>query len=179
METRSDESLVVAACAGDESARAVLVRRHVRRVFAICLALLGNQADAEDASQEVIVRALEQLHSLRGGELFGGWIAQIARNRCRDLLRRRSRRPEIPLTDEVTTAALTDAHEDYADLRVALGRLPEVHRLPLLLFYFDGKNVSTLAAELNLTKGGACVRLYRARQALRRLLAEQEKAGHA
>ncbi len=179
MDERSDESLVAASRTGDEGARAALVRRHLKRVFAICLALLGNQDDAEDASQEVIVSALERLDTVRDGGLFGGWMAQIARNRCRDLLRRRARRSETPLTDEVVTPVPADSREEHADLLEALERLPEVHRLPLLLFYFDGRSVRKLAEELGLTEGGACVRLYRARQALRRLLAEREEAGHA
>jgi RNA polymerase sigma factor (sigma-70 family) len=63
---------------------------------------------------------------------------------------------------------------EYDDLHSALDKLPEQHRLPLMLFYFDGKSSEKLAEELNLTKAGACTRLFRARNELRRLLAERK-----
>lgn len=51
--------------------------------------------------------------------------------------------------------------------------MPEELRLPLLLFYYDGKSTKKLAEVLNLTQGGVCARLYRARRELRRLLEEE------
>jgi len=171
---------VAASCDGDRIAFGELVRRHRKRVFAISLALLGNQQDAEDAAQEVFVKSLEQLHTLRDQGQFASWIAQIARNRCRDLLRFRARRQDVPLT-EATPAPVVDTlpDEDFTDLRRAIGRLPDNHRMPppLLLFYYDGRSVRKLAEEMGLSEGGACARLYRARMALRSLL-EQQEADH-
>jgi RNA polymerase sigma-70 factor (ECF subfamily) len=153
----------------------------MKRVFAICLGILGNQTDAEDATQEVFIRGLERMGTLRNSDRFSQWISQIARNWCRDLLRVRARRQvlsiddERPVVDEKATKASTLHVEDFEDLRLALNRLPEKHRLPLLLFYYDGKDTRTLAREMNLSKGGACARLYRARKALRQLLVEVEQ----
>lgn len=172
-----DERLVEASRRGDDRAYADLVGRHARRVFAICLALLGEAADAEDAVQDAFVRGFRKLPDLRDDARFGSWIGQIARNRCRDLLRRRARRPESPLTDAV--AAATAAPEDgFAALRQALASLPEDHRLPLLLYYFDGKDTAALAAELGLSPAGACTRLHRARLRLRVLLEQEEATSH-
>jgi RNA polymerase sigma-70 factor (ECF subfamily) len=177
---RSDENLVAASREGDRQAFGTLVGRHRRRVFATCLALLGNQADAEDATQEVFVKALERLHTLRGGGKFESWTTQIARNRCRDLLRQGARRRHVSLAEAPETAAMPARGNDgFSDLRTALDRLPEEYRLPLLLFYFDGRSTRKLAEELDLSEGGACARLYRARKALRKQLAELEETGHA
>lgn len=176
--TRPDRALVAASRDGDHEAYAELTRRHLRRVFAVCLGVLGELDDAEDAAQDAFVKGFERIRSLRDGRRFPAWITQIARNRCRDLLRRRKRRPESPLTDlvEDTTAVPPDR---YADLRRALARLTENDRLPLLLYYFDGKNTRTVAAELGLSQGGACSRLYRARRRLRGLLEDEEVTRHA
>jgi RNA polymerase sigma-70 factor (ECF subfamily) len=173
---KPDEFLVNASRDGDHDAYAELVRRHLKRVFAICLSLLGELADAEDAAQEVFVRGYERIHSLRDGGRFSSWIDQIARNRCRDLLRGRLRRPDHPLTAIVEETAAAPV-EEFGDLRTALSRLPEEHRLPLLLYYYDGKDTRALAQEMGLTQGGACARLYRARRLLRRLL-EEEATSH-
>jgi RNA polymerase sigma-70 factor (ECF subfamily) len=64
--------------------------------------------------------------------------------------------------------------DDHGDLHNALRKLPEKYRLPLMLFYFDGRSSEKLAVELNLTQAGACTRLFRARNALRRILEEQK-----
>jgi RNA polymerase sigma-70 factor (ECF subfamily) len=181
MDERPDEYLVTHSLNGDRDAYSALIRRNLKRVFAVCLGMLGNQPDAEDATQEVFIRGLERMGTLRNGERFSPWISQIARNRCRDLLRAQKRRRVVsieddrPASDHGAVLHAPAPSEDFTDLRLALDRLPEVHRVPLLLFYYDGKNTRTLARELNLSVGGACARLYRARKALRELLVEVEQ----
>ena len=179
MHTRPDEALVEAARSGDKVAYAELARRHLPRIFAICLALLGDRVDAEDAAQEAIVKGLQGIGALRGDGQFPAWLGQIARNHCRDLLRARSRRPSVPLSDELAAnlPAAADATDEYADLRAALDRLPAHLSLPLLLFYFEDKSTTRLAEILGMTQGGLCARLYRARRELRRLLEEGDRHG--
>lgn len=169
--TQPDENLVDASRSGDHSAYSDLVRRHLKRVFAICLSLLGDLTDAEDATQETFMRGFQNIGALRDSGRFASWIGQIARNRCRDIRRGRQRRPDYPLTPAVEDAAVAPVDE-FGDLREALSKLPEEHRLPLLLYYYDGKDTRTLAREMGLTQGGACARLYRARLKLRSLLEE-------
>jgi RNA polymerase sigma-70 factor (ECF subfamily) len=139
--------------------------------------MLGNLADSEDAVQEVFLKGFTGMGTLRGDGKFATWIAQIARNHCTDLLRRRTRRSEQPFTDlheaDLRRSRPAAADHEFDDLHVALDRLPDDLRLPLLLFYYDGKSTQTLAEELGLTQGGACARLYRARRELRRILEEE------
>jgi RNA polymerase sigma factor (sigma-70 family) len=165
-----DRQLVAASRAGDGEAYAALVRRHGKRIYAICLGMLGNVADSEDVAQEAFVKGMTRLHTLRDGGQFGGWIAQIARNLCLNLFRDRTRRRELlaaQRTEEATEAM------DFSYLHAALARLPEKYRLPLLLFYFDGKDTRKLARELNMSQAGACTRLSRARKELRKELAKE------
>ena len=176
MKVEPDEFQVVTDPGSDRTVYADLVRRHLRRVFAICLSLLGEPADAEDAVQEIFLKGYQMLGSLRDREKFGPWIGQIARNRCRDILRARGRHPEQPMTPIVENRA-DSTGEDFGDLEAALARLPEEHRLPLLLYYFDGRDTQSVARELGLTQGGACARLYRARLQLRALLEEVPREG--
>jgi RNA polymerase sigma-70 factor (ECF subfamily) len=129
--------------------------------------MLGEPADCEDVFQETFVKGMTKLNTLRDDAQFGSWISQIARNLCRDHWRRRHRRQEL-LAARPEASSLNP--REFDDLHDALARLPEELRLPLMLFYFDGKNSDTIARELNLSKGGACTRLFRARNELRRLL---------
>ena len=165
-----DIQLVAASRAGDREAYAALVRRHAKRVYAICLGMLGDVADSEDMAQETFVNAMTHLHTLRDEGRFGGWIAGIARNLCRDLLRSRARRRDL-IKAQAEVDEVVDG--DFSDLHAALAELPETYRLPLVLFYFDGKDTQKLAEELNLSRAGACTRLSRARKELRRQLAKQ------
>ena len=169
---RPDELLVNASRSGEHDAFAMLVHRHVKRVFAICLSMLGDVVDAEDAAQEVFLRAYEGIDGLRDGGRFSSWINQIARNRCRDILRQQLRRPDRSSTTIEDDHAMPPVAQ-YEDLHDALSRLPEEYRLALLLYYYDGKDTQSLAHELGLTQGGACTRLFRARGQLRKLLQEE------
>jgi len=169
----SEEELVAASKNGDRAAYAALVRRHTRRVYAVCLGVLGNSSDVEDIFQETFVKGLTKMHSLRDNSQFAGWISQIARNLCRDHYRKTQRRRDLLAREPVEDTATP---KDFVDLHTALDKLPEQHRLPLMLFYFDGKSSEKLAEELNLTKAGACTRLFRARNELRKLLAERDEA---
>ena len=171
MDDRSDAQLVAACRDEDRQAFATLVHRHTRHLFAVCLAILGDVKDCEDAVQESFLKGLDRIQELRDGERFAGWLTQIARNHCRDLLRQRKRRRFL-LTRYANTE---EREEDYSDLHEALDRLPEAHRLPLMLFYFDGRSTRSVAAALEISQGGACARLSRARVALREALEGAER----
>jgi RNA polymerase sigma-70 factor (ECF subfamily) len=170
---REDRQLVGAAVDGNAEAYSALVRRHGKRVYAICLGMLGNVPDSEDMAQETFVTAMTRLHTLKDAAKFGGWIAQIARNLCRDLRRNRARQRDLLAARGLELE--TPAGEDFSNLHSALAVLPEKYRIPLMLFYFDGKDTTKLAEELNMSQAGACTRLSRARKELRRQLSKVEK----
>ena len=169
----TDAQLVAACREGDKAAFATLVRRHTRRVFAVCLGMLREVADAEDAVQEVFLRGMTNLHALRDEEKLAGWIVQMARNHCRDILRKRRRHERLPKPEE----PVAETGDEFSDLHVALAGLPEEYRLPLMLFYFDGHNTKHVADALSLSQAGACTRLSRARKKLRRSLEERGYRG--
>jgi RNA polymerase sigma-70 factor (ECF subfamily) len=166
-----EEALATASRAGSRESYSALVQMHLRRVFAICLGYLGQPADAEDAAQEVFLRGYQKIRTLDDTTRFKAWIDQIARNHCLDLLRRGERRSETPLPEGLSDHRSPSVADDI-EMRAALARLPEKHRLPLILFYFQGKDTAALAQDLGLTQGGACTRLFRARVELRKLLEE-------
>lgn len=167
MESGRDAKIVEACLAGDARAYAGLVRSHGKRVYAICLAMTGNAADAEDLAQEALMRGFTELGSLRDHDRFGPWIAAIAGNTCRNFIKKRSRR-EQSLAME--TECAREDPDELSDLRNALGRLPEHHRLPLMLYYFDGQRTEHLAASLGISCEAVYTRLSRARRELRKLL---------
>ncbi len=175
---RPDSQLVEAAAAGDRTAAAELIERHAACAFAVCLAQLGDPDLAQDAAQDALLRALERLATLEDGLRFRAWLVAVARNLCRDYWKRERRRRELleahvaseAVTADGVAAVVADVEPDAPDLAAALARLPETHRLPLHLYYFDGLDTARVAEALGLTLGSACSRLCRARRALREIL---------
>ena len=170
MNERTDEYLVTASRDGDRQAYAGLVRRHSRRVYAVCIGILGNTADSDDIAQETFVKGFSGIGTLRSGESFAPWITHIARNLCRDHIRVSVRRRDL------LKEHLGDPQrgvEDFSALHEALAELPEQYRTPLMLYYFDGKSAKRLSEELEISHAGACTRLSRARRELRRIMERQ------
>lgn len=173
MEGERDATIVEACLAGDARAYAGLVRLHGKRVYAICLAITGNAADAEDLAQEALMRGFTELGSLRDHDRFGPWIGAIAGNMCRNFIKKRASR-------EQTLAMQVDCPRgdpaDLPDVRDALQKLPEQFRIPLMMYYFDGHSTGSVALSLGISIEAVHTRLSRARRELRKLL---ENAGGA
>lgn len=170
MDDRSDENVVQACRQDDTAAYAVLVKRHYRHVFALCLGVIGNVHDAEDVAQEAMLKGMLKIKKLGRGEQYEAWILQIAKNLCIDFLRRRKR--VKPLADEQPMQAGQTTKENH-DLQQAVRRLPQELRLPLTMYYFDGKNAKKIAERLNISHSGACQRIRTARKELHKLLTER------
>lgn len=115
------------------------------------------------------MRGLTNINALRDDERFSSWITQIARNLCRDSLKTDKRRKELL---EQRNAEVQPIRPDFSELRESLEKLPEKHRIPLALYYLDGRNIASVAEELGITEAAAYTRLSRARRALRFIIEE-------
>ncbi len=164
-----DEDTVRACQRGDKGAYATLVERHYRHVFALCLGMLGNIHDAEDAAQETLLKGLAKIRRLSRARRFEPWILKIARNQCLDLLRKRKHLKTLT-TQQITEPARRV--NSNRDLEGAIRRLPLELRLPLTMYYFEQKNAGTVARKLNISHSLACQRLRAARDELHALLTE-------
>lgn len=172
MNDRIDNSVISACQNGDKAAYAIVVKACYKGVFALCLGILGNTHDAEDTVQEAMLKGLLRISKLRKPYRFEPWIHQIARNLCIDRLRRQQRR-KAAIEKEARQS--TPKAGDHDDLEQAIRKLPQELRLPLMMFYFDGKNAKTIAEKLNISHSGACRKIRTARQRLHELLTERTR----
>ena len=170
MNAHLDESLVRACQRDDKTAYAVLVERHYRHVFAMCLGVLGNVDDAEDIAQEAMLKGLLKIKKLDKAEQFESWILKIARNLCIDFLRRRKRTKVFGIEQPTQPKQQTGRNHD---LQQAIKRLPQELRVPLTMYYFDSKNAKTIAEKLDISHSGACQKIRKARKQLHKLLTER------
>jgi RNA polymerase sigma-70 factor (ECF subfamily) len=170
-----DRLSVQAALRGDQSAFADLVARYQSAVYNLAYRMLGDPTEAEDAAQEVFVRAWNQLRTFQLDKRFSTWLLSIASHYCIDLLRRR--RPTAPLDDVALYKESDDpAPEDVAlrgeqreMVQALLNTLPEKYRNVTVLRYYNDLSYDEIARITGLTESAVKTQLHRAR----RMLAEQ------
>jgi len=156
---------VEAARDGDRAAFGRLYDLYGRMVHGVLLARVPRD-DVEDLVQEVFIKALRQLQSLRDARAFGGWLVTIARNTATDRMRRQP--DPLELSDDVPAPA---SHEDEARAVLRLIRgLPEAYRETLMLRLVEGMAGPEIAERTGLTPGSVRVNLHRGIAMLRERL---------
>jgi RNA polymerase sigma-70 factor, ECF subfamily len=181
-----DATWVAAARAGDRAAFGQLYERYARMVHGVLLAKVPV-GDVNDLVQDVFIRALGRLSTLRETARFGAWLAAIARNVAHDYHRRSV--PEEPLPDDVSdqeTQLRTSGRDQdglSAAVLEAVMSLSETYREILILRLVEGMTGPEIAARTGMTHGSVRVNLYRGMEQLRAKLSagasrvgpEQEK----
>jgi RNA polymerase sigma-70 factor, ECF subfamily len=166
---------------GDAQAFRALVERYQDRVFALCVALAGS--DAEDLTQETFVRVHGALAAFDsdGPARLGAWILTIARRLCTDRARYRRRRPTValdvvPLGDGAPGAntQLERARQARA-LRQAIAALPDEQRAAIALQLWDGLDYEEIAVIERVPVGTVRSRLARAKETLKRALGVKDE----
>lgn len=179
-----ERALVENAKAGDRAAFDALVRSRIDAVYRTSLAILGDQADAADATQETFVSAWRHSSELRDPDLFDAWLGRINLNACRAHLRRRKREDvrEIRLLDPVDAAEpaspdrpLADRSADADAFDRAFARLSADDRAVIVLHHLQERPVAEIAAVLGAPVGTIKSRLHRARLALESALAKESR----
>lgn len=166
-----DNATVAAASRGDRAAIACLYERHAPMVHAILLASVGR-AQAEDLVQEVFLRAMSRLDSIRSPGALGPWLASIARNLAADSGRARARAPHLRLASapEPVAPAPREPAMDVDEILAAIRGLPDAYRDTIALRLIERFTGPQIAEQLGLTHGSVRVNLCRGMKLLRERL---------
>ena len=169
-----DRELLVRARAGDREAFDLIVVAKGESLFRTALAILGNEADARDATQEAFIASWGKLSSLREPERFDAWLGRVLINECRMTLRQRRRVREVAVEEvgapDYSVAADSSSKVDSTDFDSAFARLSVDQRALLVLHHLHGYGVREIGAWLGIPSGTVKWRLNRARNALRKEL---------
>jgi RNA polymerase sigma-70 factor, ECF subfamily len=187
VENQAEATLIRRIRNGERELFYDLVRPYERRVYAATLAILRNEADAEDAAQEAVLKAFKNFRQFREEARFSTWLIQIAVNEAR--MRRRREHADVmePLVDQRDEDA-GHTPRDFADWREipseslerkeireklveALASLGEKYREVFILRDVQQLSIEETAKALDISIASVKTRLLRARLMLRELLA--------
>jgi RNA polymerase sigma-70 factor (ECF subfamily) len=178
----AEESALLARVQGGElGAFDAIVRRYLRRGFAVAFRLVGHHHDAEDVVQEAFIAALTHIGRFDLSRRFAPWFYRIVATRSINHRRSREIRRTEPLETETGLAGKdrpdTDAERSglREDVGRALAALPERQQLIITLFEVDGFSGEEIAEMLDLPAGTVRWHVHQARRTLRGLLAPYQE----
>ncbi|MDE5939169.1 MAG: RNA polymerase sigma factor [Lachnospiraceae bacterium] len=145
------------------------VRKYSPMLYRICVVMLGNEADAQDAVQDTICKYLECRKEFRDGEHEKAWLIKVAQNRCRDMRRFQIRHPQAAL-EEVTASY---ENPEYSQMLEELVSLPLPVKAAVYLHYIEGYKAAEVSEILGISVNAVKKRLQRGRKLLRLRLEEE------
>lgn len=176
---RTEDGYLVGKCLdGDPAAFNILVDRYKEGIYSLVYSKILNFHDAEDITQEVFLKAYQNLKSLRRWDRFPAWLYAIASNLCKNWLIAHSKRPDQISPDDDISGTIDEVSlERYGDELVqdelseavheALNALPEIYRQVLSLSHLGGLSGREISVLLGISPTAASKRLTRARSMLK------------
>src|ERR1051325_9527064 len=181
----SDHALAIAAGKGDMQAFEMLYERQNRRVYALCLRMTQNAAEAEDLAQEAFIQLFRKIGSFRGESAFTTWLHRLTVNQVLMHFRKRGVRLEQTTEEGEVPVQIVKGTEnpnampvvDRIALDKAIAQLPPGYRTVFTLHDIEGHEHEEIARMLGCSVGTSKSQLHKARMKLRGLLRQQKKAG--
>jgi RNA polymerase sigma-70 factor (ECF subfamily) len=164
--------------AGAAAAVGALFREHGSAVLGVCIAMLRDRTEAEDAAQQTFLSAYGSVLRGNAPREPGAWLATIARNECRARIRARTRRRDVLSEDDLALALpdpaeVVSERDGLAEVLDALAALPERQRRAIVLRSVHGLSYREVARALGTSLPVAEALLFRARRTLGRTLASR------
>lgn len=135
-------------------------------LFRLCLVMLGNSNDAEDAIQETMLTYLQKAPVFRDEEHQKAWLITVTTNKCKDILRFRTRHPIVSMENNVENLCNFTKDNSDSGILEALMTLPEKFRLVLVLYYVEEYSIKEIARIIGRTTSAVKMRLQKGRKLL-------------
>ena len=181
LQTKTDMELVQESCSGNQDAFGELVRRYKNLVYSVVLRMVNQPEDANDLAQEVFIKIYRNLDKYSPAYQFSTWVIRIATNTVIDF-RRKKRLDAVSMDEMVVEVAGNDNPEEWvaqkekrAELEEAVASLPEMYRLPIVLYHMEDMSYQEIASALQIPLSKVKNRIFRGRKLLKdRLLQKKE-----
>ena len=174
-----DEWLVLRCQGGDSVALAALVKRWQPRLTGLAVRVLGDRHAADDVVQSAWVDVVKRIDSLRDPSAIRPWLFRIVANKCRDVIRNRSKSRQTESATDLEQVAdanlqMAPSHEDRVDqvtqIRDLVKTLDDAHRDVLRMHYLEQMSIDSIAERLSIPAGTVKSRLHHARKKLKQSL---------
>ena len=140
-----------------------VIHSYGNMLFRLCLIMLGNTNDAEDAVQEVVIKYLQKAPKFENTEHEKAWLIKVSTNQCKDILRFRSRNQMVDI-DQIKECVKEESDSEIID---ALMTLPEKYKIVLILYYVEGYSTKEIAGVIGKTPSAVKMRLKKGRMLLK------------
>lgn len=147
-----------------------IVNEYGNMLFKLCIVLLCNEHDAQDAVQETFVRYMEHAPVFQSKEHEKAWLTKVAANLCRDVYRSRMRHPTVNLDEVSQYCELPEQSEVLSELMKLPGKLKTV----IYLYYIEGYKTTEIADLMGTSVNAVRKRLQRGREYLKLSLTEKQ-----
>lgn len=184
-----ENKLVNKAVKGDNSAFEALMEKHMGIIYNIALRMAANQDDAEDMTQEIMIKIFRSLGSFKGNSKFSTWIYRVAVNTCLDELKKKKNKKHLSLDAEISgddgenqieikddspsPEKLAEQNELRDMVAAAVKLLSDEHRAVIVLRDIRGMSYSEIAGILGCSDGTVKSRISRARTQLKMILEKE------
>ena len=145
------------------------VLKYSDMLYKICIVILCNEQDAQDAVQDTFCRYMEKKPKFRDSEHEKAWLIKVATNISRDMIRFKMRHPKVAIEELENSLAAPQQKETLRELLT----LPVKHKTVLYLHYVEGYCIKEIAGILGISEGAVKMRLRRGREQMK-LLWEEE-----
>lgn len=147
-----------------------IVMKYGDMLFRMCMVMLCNEQDAQDAVQDTLCRYMEHTPEFHDREHEKAWLLRVAANRCRDVHRSRMRHPLVQLEDVEEYCDFPEQSEVLAELMNLPGKLKTV----IYLHYIEGYKTAEIAQMLGITPNAVKKRMQRGRNCLKTSLCGED-----
>ena len=158
----------------DKDAFAKLIEKVKLKLYKTAMAILKNDEDACDAIQETLLKAYQNINTLKNNEFFTTWIIRILINNCYDIVRKNKK---ITYLDDNLLSSQDTYYDLYAQessLEYVLNKLDKDLKLVTVLYYYDDMSIGQISEIINIPEGTVKSRLSRARDKIYSILKEEE-----
>ena len=187
----TEQELIQSAKNGNTVAFEQLIENHQQRIFSIASRIAGNQDDAADMAQEVLVKVFRNLKHFRGDSKFSTWLYRVATTTCLDEQKKLRRHTAYSLDQELETeeGSVASQVKDTAPtpeeateqkalrnaIHLAIGKLKDEHKKVILLREVQGLSYDEIARVLQCSEGTVKSRINRARENLKKILLQNRE----
>lgn len=166
-----EASVIKKAQAGDLKAFEELISMYKKLIYNLCLRMLNDRNEAEDASQDAFIKIYKGLRTYNGQSKFSNWALKIATNTCIDIIRKQKVKT-VPIDDyDVSDGSSPEKHyveyETLKSVEEAIKALPEKYRTVIVYYHFMNLSYQDIASILHVPMTIVKNRLYRARLMLK------------